>query len=48
MLKVAATVEQQIMTELSEALSAGDKIMDITKMVLNISNKMAARIHGCL
>jgi hypothetical protein len=35
MLKVA-TVVQQIMTELSEAMSGEDKIMVITKMVFNI------------
>jgi hypothetical protein len=35
MLTIATTV-QQIITELSEALSAKDKIMDITKMVLKL------------
>jgi hypothetical protein len=35
MLKVA-TVMQQIMTEISEAVSEKDKIMVITKMVLNL------------
>jgi hypothetical protein len=36
------TVVQQIMTELSEAVSEKDRIMGITKMVLNLMNH-----NGC-
>jgi hypothetical protein len=43
-LKVA-TVVQQIMTELSETVAEEDKIMVITKMVLNLKQQMAARVH---
>jgi hypothetical protein len=43
-LKVATAV-QQIMTELSEAVSEKDKTMVITKVVLNLKNKMATRIQ---
>jgi hypothetical protein len=39
------TVVQQIITKFSEAISEKDKIMVITKMVLNLMNKMAARMH---
>jgi hypothetical protein len=35
-----ATVMQQIMTELSEAMSEEDRIMVITKMVLNETKKL--------
>jgi hypothetical protein len=41
MLKVAS-VMQQIITELSEAVSEKDKIMNITKMVLNLMKQ-----NGC-
>jgi hypothetical protein len=34
-----ATVVQQILTELSEAVSEKDKIMVITKMILNLMKK---------
>jgi hypothetical protein len=47
MLKVV-TVVQQIMTELSEAVSEKDKIMVITKIVLNLMKQMAARVHRVL
>jgi hypothetical protein len=36
---------QQITKALSEAVSEEDKIMVITKMVLNLKNKMAARVN---
>jgi hypothetical protein len=39
---IVATVVQQIMTELSEAMSEEDKIMVITKMVLNLVKQ-----NGC-
>jgi hypothetical protein len=38
----AATVVQQIMTDLSEAVSEKNKIMVITKMVLNLMKQ-----NGC-
>jgi hypothetical protein len=41
MIKVSTAV-QQIMTELSEAVSEEDKIMTITKMVLNLMKQ-----NGC-
>jgi hypothetical protein len=41
----AATLVQQIITKLSEAVSEKKKIMVITKMVLNLMNKMAATVH---
>jgi hypothetical protein len=39
-----ATVVQQIMTEPSEAVSAKDRIMVVTKMVLNLMNQNGCQI----
>jgi hypothetical protein len=40
-----ATVVHQIMTKLTKAVSEEDRVMVITKLVLNLINKMTASFH---
>jgi hypothetical protein len=44
MFKVVATIFQQIMTELN-GTAKEDRVMTITKIVLKLVNKMAARVY---
>jgi type IV pilus biogenesis protein CpaD/CtpE len=43
--ETVATAVHQIMTDLSEAVSEEDKIMVVTKIILNLMKKMPARFY---
>jgi hypothetical protein len=45
MFTAAAAMFQEVLTELSGAESEADGILAITKIVLKLANKMAARFH---